>query len=518
LGESGNAQNTLVRSLQNQTGQAAELDDASSVPAAVQRQVINSLLESPAPGSELARQLDNQAKAQQQQLMQQQVAQQRLAQQQADAQAQIGGVNPGNPGVAGPIQTILPPHDLAPDPNEVAAARSVATDDESAVAQMQQPRNFVEQSTEPGRFDINREIQTFGQLSRQLGVDPVILVNFLIDNRIRLDGAVRGPGYYLVGQDVMFPELLAAAGGAQTWVDESSAEVITTAVDPASGRAVTARRNLTLGRDQLASYILRSRDQIRVNRTFADVGVGSVFVQGEVRNPGKYPLIRGEHLSDLISRAGGLTATAYPYGSVFLRQSAAQTEREGYNRAAGEIQSELIVAMTRVGNDKLDPNTFASMQTFVAELRNQPALGRISVVADPSMLAANAALDPLLEPGDVLYVPQRPSTISVLGQVLQAGSFPYRNTLSVADYIELAGGYSSTANKSGAFVVLPDGTARRIERSWFRVDDGRLPPGSVIVVPRDVTPLDLRQTIIDVSQILSQFAVSIASIAVLAKQ
>jgi len=31
----------------------------------------------------------------------------------------------------------------------------------------------------------------------QLNVDPLVLVNFLIDHRARLDGAVMGPGFYL---------------------------------------------------------------------------------------------------------------------------------------------------------------------------------------------------------------------------------------------------------------------------------------------------------------------------------
>jgi polysaccharide biosynthesis/export protein len=42
-----------------------------------------------------------------------------------------------------------------------------------------------------------------------------------------------------------------------------------------------------------------------------------------------------------------------------------------------------------------------------------------------------------------------------------------------------------------------------------------LPPGSAIVVPRDVTPLDTRQLILDISGILSQLAVSVASLAVI---
>jgi protein involved in polysaccharide export with SLBB domain len=108
--------------------------------------------------------------------------------------------------------------------------------------------------------------------------------------------------------------------------------------------------------------------------------------------------------------------------------------------------------------------------------------------------------------------------VAVLGQVLQQGSFPYRAGNSLGDYIEQAGGYASTADESQTFIVLPNGVARRVERSWLGFDAAALPPGSSIVVPRDVTPLDLRQTIIDISQIFSQFAVSIASVAVLSRQ
>jgi hypothetical protein len=184
-------------------------------------------------------------------------------------------------------------------------------------------------------------------------------------------------------------------------------------------------------------------------------------------------------------------------------------------RAANEVEDQLVVAMTRIGNDKIDATTFASMQTFVSQLKTQPAIGRISVAADPSILAAKPELDPLLEPGDVVYVPQRPSTVAVLGQVSQPGSFPYRSGLTLADYIQQAGSYSSTSDESMTFVVLPDGSARKVQSSWFSFDSESVPPGSTIVVPRDVTPLDTRQVILDISSIFSQLAVSAASLAVL---
>jgi polysaccharide export outer membrane protein len=377
--------------------------------------------------------------------------------------------------------------------------------------------NFQEQPNTPGIFPTNREAPTFNALAQQLGVDPLVLVNFMIDNQATMDGAVRGPGFYFVGPNASLQDLVQAAGGTVNWADASGVELTSTVVDAGNGRSITQRTQLPLRQGLFASYIVRPRDEFRFNQVYTDSNIGSVTIQGEVRFTGTYRIKRGDHLSDLLVRAGGLTSTAYPYGTVFLRKSAAEAERDSYIRAAKEIEDQLVVAMTRVGTDKISPDTFSSMQSFVTDLRNQKAVGRISVQADPSVLAARPALDPLLEGGDVLYVPQRSSTVSVLGQVMQPGAYPYRTGESFENYIEQAGGYSDLANSSSTYIVLPDGSARKIGKSWLSFDTTSLPPGSTIVVPRDVTPLDTRQLILDVSSIFSQLAVSIASVAVISR-
>lgn len=375
--------------------------------------------------------------------------------------------------------------------------------------------NYQQEPSTPGVFPNNREATSFNALAQQLGVDPLVLANFAIDHQVTLDGAVRGPGSYFVGPGASLKDLVQAAGGTVNWADNSGVDLISTAVDTNTGRSVTQRVQLPLQQGLLASYIVKPHDGFRFNQVFNDGNVGNVTVRGEVRFTGNYRIMRGEHLSDLLAQAGGLTSTAYPYGTIFLRKSAADAERQGYIRAANEVQDQLVVAMTRIGNDKIDPTTFASMQSFVSQLRTQPALGRISITADPSVLAAKPELDPLLESGDVVYVPQRPSTVAVLGQVSQPGSFPYRAGLTMADYIRQAGGYASTADDAMTFIVLPDGSARKADNSWLSYDTQNLPPGSTIVVPRDVTPLDTRQVILDISSIFSQLAVSAASLAVL---
>ena len=409
----------------------------------------------------------------------------------------------------------------APAPNGNTAANNPAGENTAPLPILPvtpPPPNFQIINSNAGQPPDNREIANFAELAWLLGVDQLVLVNFLSDHQAVLNGAVSGPGSYFIGPNVPLQDLVQAAGGTANWADESGVELISTAVDPQSGRSATSRTQLPLRQGMLADYIVHPRDQLRFNQVFIDTGLGAATVQGEVRFTGTYQITRGEHLSELLARAGGLTNTAYPYGTVFLRKSAAANERAGYLRAAQEIEEELVVAMTRIGNDKIDAGSFAALQGFVGELRNTQAVGRVAISADPSVLATRPELDPLLEPGDVVYIPQRPSTISVLGQVMQPGSMPYRSGNKLSDYVEMAGGYSATSNASDTFVVMPDGSARKLGQSWFNFSPTDLPPGSTIVVPRDVTPLDTRQMIIDVTGIFSQLAVSAASLAVLSRQ
>jgi protein involved in polysaccharide export with SLBB domain len=364
----------------------------------------------------------------------------------------------------------------------------------------------------------NVEVRTFGQLSRQLNVDALVLVHFLNDHEVTLDGAVRGPGNYLAGPGVSLQDVVTAAGGTAQWVDKSGVDLVSTEVDTMSGRSVTQQTSLPLTGETLATYMVKPRDNFRFNEVFNSASYGTVTVQGEVRHTGLYHIVRGERLSELMQQAGGLTDVAYPYGAVFLRKSAAQVERDGYRRAAQDIQNASLLAMTRADSStRMSPDAFSALQNLVTQLRNQVPLGRVTIVADPTVLAVKPQLDPLLEPGDVLFVPSRPSTVSVLGEVMQPGSYTFSSNAGAKDYIELAGGYSQFADDDMTFVVLPDGSAKRVDPSWVHFDTQRIPPGSAVVIPRDVDPVDVRLLVTQLTQIFSQLAVSAASIAVISQ-
>lgn len=376
--------------------------------------------------------------------------------------------------------------------------------------------NFEQEFATNGTLPQNLSATSVEEIASQLRIGAPILISFLEDHEVTLDGAVRAPGVYVVGPGVNLHDLVTVAGGTDRWTDESGIELITTDVDKESGRATTLRKTLPLNDGNLASYQIRPHDELRFREVFNDIGLGSVTLEGEVRFPGEYKIVRGEKLADLLKRAGGLTEVAYPFGTVYLRRSAAALEEESFRRTADQIEGQLLLAMSRNSSaPKLDPAAFTATQSFVEKLRTQKGLGRVSIVADPAVLAEQPEQNTLLEGGDVIYVPQRPSTVSVLGEVLQPGSFVYKPRSSAEDYLSKAGGTTAYADDSLTFIVLPDGSAVKLDRPWLPFDSQRVPAGSTIVVPRDIAPWQWSDIISNATQIFSQMAVAGASLAVI---
>jgi polysaccharide biosynthesis/export protein len=427
-------------------------------------------------------------------------------------------------------QTTDQSHSLKTPDTGYTAPQLVNTTNQGATASTPLPT-----STSPtaaiSSFDVTKEsitptnavsggasVSNFGDLATQLSVDPVVLINFVVDHEANIDGAVRGPGTYIVGPGTTLSDLVAAAGGTLNWTDESSVLVQSTVVDRAAGTAVTKKQALPLKGDTLATYIVQPQDDFHFNRVYTIANAGQVDLEGEIRSPGSYQITHGERLSELLVEAGGLTDTAYPYGTVYLRKSIAAEEAVGYQRVADQLQTQLLVGLGQVsatGSTSFSPDAIAGMEALISQLRNQSPVGRVSFIADPSILAAHPERDPLLEPGDVVFVPQRPSTITVLGEVMQPGSYPFNPDKDALEYVDQAGGYGRYADSGHTFIVFPDGSATTLDSSWIHFDSAKIPPGSVIFVPKDILPINWILLSTTLADILKDFAVSAASLAVL---
>lgn len=333
--------------------------------------------------------------------------------------------------------------------------------------------------------------------------DP-ILKSFLLERSSFIRGAVRKPGAYPVSQGISLDNIIATAGGLALEANSNNIEVTS-----AHERASTYRKRINLSQDNPEDVTISAGDSIRVNQKFNKIIDNSVIIVGEVANPGRYDLMPGDKISDLIERAGGLTEQSYAFGAIFSRESERKAEEIRFKSQALEMERSIAAALQDERNqNKFNAGKIAEARALAQQLRTTEGVGRITVEADPAMLSTHPELDLLLESGDRLYIPRRDLTVRVTGEVLSPASLQFRDRKNAADYIQQAGGFTYNADIDRAFVIYPDGAAQPLEVSAWNFNPIKIPPGSTIVVPRDPEPFDFIQSAKDVSQILSNLAVT----------
>lgn len=350
--------------------------------------------------------------------------------------------------------------------------------------------------------------------------DYPTLLPFLLDHSVVLAGEVRLPGLYPILPGARLDAVVAVAGGLTEAADRGAVE-LAREVPEAGGAVPLGRRVLDLrGPGGFAAQRLQPRDSLRFPRGEAEREVGPITLVGEFVRPGTYEIRRGERLSEVIARAGGLTPQAYPYGAVFSRESVRQRQQEGFQRTARELEQGLTqvaagqaVVAPRGGGVDL-AGAIQAGKALADSLRQARAAGRMVVEANPVVLASRPDLDLLLEPGDLLAMPKRPGEVTVVGAVLNPGSLQHASGWKVADYVRAAGGRQRFADGGRAFAVLPNGQSVPAGQSLFQDGGPPLPPGSVVVVPQDPSPYETWAFLRDLTQVFSQIALSSAALAV----
>lgn len=190
-----------------------------------------------------------------------------------------------------------------------------------------------------------------------------------------------------------------------------------------------------------------------------------VTIAGDVRFPGEYALkYPNERISDLIVRAGGVKKSAYIAGA---RMS----------RGGQRVNVDFERALRRPGGD----------------------------------------YDVVMHVGDDVFVPQKPNSVTVSGEVNNPGILSFIDGDDMWDYIDRAGGVTDSANY--ALVHFPSGNVEKHGLGWFR-GDPTIEDGSSIVLTKEPPPppatpgVDVGATIKDIFAI----AMSAATIIYLAHQ
>ncbi len=339
------------------------------------------------------------------------------------------------------------------------------------------------------------------------------LLPVLIENAVAVGGAVRAPGAYPVADTLSARDVAAVAQGIIPNIGDLTLDV---SHGGELQRIAVANDGRSGGDAVLATTRVGAGDDLRFNGAQPQFENGGVLLTGEVARPGLYTIRRGEHLSELIARAGGVTGLAYPYGSVFTRRSVKEAQQEGIRRTTRELTNAFIAAAARKSGNGGGSGDTTAIATLIASLGTVEAPGRVVVEADPRALTLRPDLDTVLESGDTLFVPKRPSYVLALGDVSNPGALQFSVGKTVVDYIGETGGTSKTADKRRIFLVLPNGTAQPLRDLKSINPKVVVPPGSTIIVPKDVDPLFTLDLIRDISGIFGTLISSVATVGILA--
>ena len=247
-----------------------------------------------------------------------------------------------------------------------------------------------------------------------------------------------------------------------------------------------------------------------------------VIVEGEVVRAGVYKLENNETLRSVLQRAGGLTPNAYVYGSQLTRESARVDQQKSLDQLATTMEVQIrqsAVSVAASASPGELPQLLAAQEAIVEQLRNTHASGRVALPVRPKDKSLTDFPDMVLEDSDRLSIPHTPSTVSVVGDVYNPGSFIFESRNTAGAYLDLAGKGKPQSDLHHAFVLRANGivvAANNVNGLFTgaKFERLRLYPGDQIVVPYKLPTGAFVRGLRDWTQIMSQLALTGAALSI----
>lgn len=335
--------------------------------------------------------------------------------------------------------------------------------------------------------------------------------------RVEVVGYVRAAGEYPLEPGMRISDLIRAGGNLTEEAYTLRAELTRYTVengDVRQSEVINVDLDSILRGDTSADVVLAPHDNLSVTRVPEWDSDWSVELEGEVRFPGEYRIRRGETLSSVLERAGGLTDAAFPEGAVFLRESLKEREQEQVEVLARRLEADLT-SLSLASIDTSGTETLATGQALLEQLRSYEPVGRLILnVEHFADRRRPGTLEVELRDGDRLLVPQKSQVVTVIGEAQQNTSHLHQAGLSRDDYIDLSGGLTRRADKKLIYVVRASGAVVTGNRSRWLGSGQRLAiqPGDTIVVPLETDRIRPLTFWASVTQILYQGAIALAAV------
>ena len=289
------------------------------------------------------------------------------------------------------------------------------------------------------------------------------------EETVAIYGEVANPGTFLFSKNMTIEDLLVQAGGLLEEAATTRVEVTRRIKDPKStsfssvlGKTFTfdIKDGFIVG-GNAENFYLEPFDAVYIRRSPAYRRQQNVVVAGEVLFSGSYSLLKkNERLSDLVSKAGGVTPDAYVKGARLIRKLSDE-ERRRQNDA-------IRMAQNGEGKDSISIQKLNLSETYTVGIDLEKAL------ANPK-----SDFDLVLREGDVLYIPEYVNTVKISGSVMYPNTVVYQKGKNLKFYINQAGGYGNMAKKKKVYVVYMNGSVSRLKAR----NASAIEPGCEIIVP-----------------------------------
>jgi polysaccharide biosynthesis/export protein len=336
---------------------------------------------------------------------------------------------------------------------------------------------------------------------------------------VRIDGRVKARGDYPLEPHMRISDLLRAGGGLQDAAYGAKAELTRYRVnnDLRQTQLIEIDLAAIMGGDGSADLLLQPFDFLNVKEVPEWSEQEQVTLMGEVRFPGIYPIQRGETLRSVLDRAGGLTALAFPSGTVFTRKELREREQEQIDRLAERLQGDLAAAAlsAAAANQGEAGQALSVGQSLLTQLKETQAVGRLVIDLNEVLDSPiGSATDVVMREGDVLIIPKQKQEVTVIGEVQNTTSHFYRERLTRDDYIGLSGGATRKADRGRIYIVRADGSVVSSEGAgWFRRSGQvAMRPGDTVVVPLDTERMPALPMWQAITNILYNLAIAAAAV------
>ncbi len=324
---------------------------------------------------------------------------------------------------------------------------------------------------------------------------------------VRVDGSVRFPGEYPLAQSMSAKDLVLLAGGFTESALGRDAEITRYDVNAQRERVVLHIKVDLASEDP----VLQEGDSLRVQQIPLWKEKETVVLEGEFLHPGTYAILPGETLIDVIQRAGGLTAQAYPLGAIFTRQELREAEARALLDLKEEVQADIAASRLEASDTRQDVDE-EQAQMILESIESTEALGRM-VIDLPGIIAKPGDLDFELVDGDKITIPRYKPSVTVVGEVQYPTSHFFDGGLSVDDYLRRSGGLKRNADKKRIYVVKANGSVIQPKgNGWFGGRNDKLSPGDTIVVPLDTKRVDKLTLWASVTRIMYEAALGVAAL------